>query len=60
LVDTTKWQVTCQCGWRTRGTKSEVVAAIQAHGREAHNQDLSEDDVMGIAVPLGDDQIERT
>jgi predicted small metal-binding protein len=50
------WQVTCQCGWRTHGTKVDVVAAVQRHGREAHNQNLSEEDVMGIAVQLGDQQ----
>lgn len=51
-----QWQVTCQCGWRTHGTKDEVVAAVQQHGRETHAQVLTEGDVMRIAVQLGDQQ----
>jgi hypothetical protein len=52
--DATKyWQVTCPCGWRAHGTKDEIVAAVQAHGRSAHAQELSEDQVMAIAVPFG-------
>lgn len=47
------WQVTCQCGWRTKGTKEEVVSAVQGHGRETHGQELTEEDVMAIAVQMG-------
>lgn len=46
-----QFQVTCQCGWRTRGTKEVVVQTVQEHGREAHNMDLSEEQVMAQAVP---------
>ena len=46
-----QWQVTCQCGWRTRGTRAEVVVAVQEHGRSTHNVDLSEEQVMAQAVP---------
>ena len=45
------WQVTCQCGWRVRGTKDVVVQAVQEHGRTAHSVDLTEDQVMQQAVP---------
>jgi predicted small metal-binding protein len=45
-----QWQVTCPCGWRTHGTKSEVVAAVQDHGRSAHAQELTESQVMDLAV----------
>ena len=44
------WQVTCPCGWRTHGTRSEVIAAVQAHGRAAHLQELTESQVMELAV----------
>ena len=47
-----QWQVTCACGWRTRGTKDEVVTAVQEHGRAAHAQELSEEQVMDIAVQV--------
>ena len=48
-----RWQVTCQCGWRVHGTKQEVVAAVQEHGRAAHQRELSEEQVMALAVPTG-------
>ena len=48
-----KWQVTCVCGWRVRGTKEEVVAAVQAHGRTVHGQMLTEDQVMQRATTGG-------
>ncbi len=34
-------EVTCRCGWTTRGTKAQVVANVQAHGRTAHQTDLT-------------------
>ena len=48
-----RWQVTCQCGWRTRGTRDQVVAAVQEHGRTAHGLALTDDQVMAQAVRLG-------
>ena len=47
------WQVTCPCGWRTHGSRSEVVASVQEHGRSAHSQELTEDQVMDLAVKVG-------
>jgi predicted small metal-binding protein len=49
-----QWQVTCPCGWRTHGSKSEVVPAVIEHGRTAHEQQLSEAQVMDLAVRLDD------
>jgi predicted small metal-binding protein len=46
------WQVTCQCGWRTRGAKEEVVRAVHEHGRAAHGMELTEEQVMAQAVQL--------
>ena len=48
-----RWQVTCQCGWRVHGTKGEVVAAVQGHGKETHGQELTEEQVMAQATPAG-------
>ena len=39
---TTQWQVTCVCGWRTLGTKGDVVSAIIEHGRVTHEQEVTE------------------
>ena len=47
-----QWQVTCQCGWRTRGSRPEVVAAVQEHGRSAHGLETTEEQVMSLAVPV--------
>ena len=47
-----EWQVTCPCGWRTHGSRSEVVATVIEHGRTAHGQALTEDQVMDLAVRL--------
>lgn len=49
------WQVTCPCGWRTHGTKSEVVAAVIEHGRATHGQELTEGQVMDLAVRYGEE-----
>jgi hypothetical protein len=46
-----QWQVTCQCGWRTRGPKEVVVPAVQEHGRSAHSLEVTEEQVMALAVP---------
>lgn len=49
---TTQWQVTCICGWRTRGAKADVVSAVITHGRDAHDQDVTEEQAMSQAVPM--------
>ncbi len=46
-----QWQVTCQCGWRVRGAKEDVVRAVQEHGRSTHQLEVSEEEVMALAVP---------
>jgi hypothetical protein len=45
-----RWQVTCPCGWRTNGTRAEVVAAVQAHGLADHGRAPSAEEIMAIAV----------
>ena len=45
------WQVTCQCGWRTRGTTKQVVSTVQEHGRSVHQMEITEEQVMALAVP---------
>ena len=49
---TKQWQVTCVCGWRTLGTKDEVVSAVIEHGRDTHSQDLTEEQAMSQAVAV--------
>lgn len=50
-----QWQVTCVCGWRTSGTKDDVVSAVVKHGRDAHAQDVTEEQAMAQAVPMAGD-----
>lgn len=45
-----QWQVTCACGWRTHGTKGEVVVSVQAHAVSAHAQQLTEEQVVEHAL----------
>ena len=41
-------EVTCRCGWTTRGTKSDVIGKVQEHGRAAHNQEITPAEVRAI------------
>ena len=49
---TRQWQVTCVCGWRTLGTKDDVVSAVIAHGRDTHSQDVTEEEALSQVVPI--------
>src|SRR6266849_4477323 len=41
-------EVTCRCGWTTRGTKAQVIANIQAHGRSEHQTEVTPAEVRAI------------
>ena len=43
--------VTCECGFEVRGETDDVVARTQAHGREAHNMDVTREQVLAMAKP---------
>jgi predicted small metal-binding protein len=43
--------VTCECGFVVRGDEDDVVEQTQAHGREAHNMDVSREQVLAMAKP---------
>ena len=49
--NTKQWQVTCVCGWRTLGTKDDVVSAVITHGRETHQQEVTEQEAIAQVVP---------
>ena len=46
-------EVTCQCGFVSRGDTEAVIAEIQAHGREAHDMDVSHETVLAMSRPAG-------
>ena len=41
-------EVTCRCGWVTRGTKTEVINNVVGHGRTVHQQQLTPTDVRAV------------
>lgn len=41
-------EVTCRCGWSTRGSKTEVIRTIQAHARSAHNLEVTPREIRAI------------
>jgi Protein of unknown function (DUF1059) len=41
-------EVTCRCGWVTRGSKAEVIANIQAHGRAEHQLEVTAAEVRAV------------
>ncbi|MHB8512125.1 MAG: DUF1059 domain-containing protein [Actinomycetota bacterium] len=45
-------EVTCECGWQTRGTEEEVIASVQEHGRTEHDTNLTREQVLAIAKEL--------
>ena len=45
-------QIVCDCGWSARGTEDELVAAAQAHGREAHEMVPTREQVLAVATPI--------
>lgn len=45
-------EVTCMCGWQTRGTEEEVVIAIQDHGEAVHGRRPPREEILALAVDL--------
>jgi hypothetical protein len=43
--------VRCVCGLELRGTDEQLVPAVQQHGRELHNMDVTVDEVLAMATP---------
>jgi predicted small metal-binding protein len=41
-------EVTCRCGWSTRGSKSAVIRMVQAHAQSAHNLAVSPQEIRAI------------
>jgi predicted small metal-binding protein len=43
----------CACGWEANGTEDEVVVAATEHGRRVHNMLPTRDEVLGMLVTDG-------
>lgn len=43
--------VRCDCGFTIEGDDDELVAAVQQHGRDAHNMDVTAEQALAMAEP---------
>jgi predicted small metal-binding protein len=48
----TELLVRCDCGYQTRGAEEELIPAVQQHGREAHNMQVTREQVLAMARPI--------
>jgi len=44
--------VRCDCGFEAHGTESKLVPVVQKHGRDAHNMQVTRDQVLAMARPI--------
>lgn len=42
----------CDCGWFAQGPEAVLVRQIQAHAREAHGLDVTEEQALAQARPV--------
>ena len=43
--------VRCDCGFEARAEEKELVPAVQKHGRDVHNMDVTPEQVLAMAHP---------
>ena len=43
--------VKCDCGFEMRGREVELIPVVQQHGRDAHNMDVTPEQVLAMARP---------
>jgi predicted small metal-binding protein len=44
--------VRCDCGFEVRGDEDEIVPIVQQHGRDAHNMQVTREQVLAMAQPV--------
>ncbi len=44
--------VACDCGYEARGAEDALIPAVQKHGREAHNMQVTREQVLAMARPI--------
>jgi predicted small metal-binding protein len=47
-----EFEITCDCGWSSRGSEEEVVDATIAHGQAVHQIELSREQARSAARPV--------
>ena len=43
----------CACGLELRGTREELIPLVRQHGRDVHNMDVTDEQVIAMAKPAG-------
>ena len=43
--------VRCECGFEVRAAEADLVPIVQRHGREAHDMDVTREQVLAMARP---------
>jgi hypothetical protein len=49
---TVQFEITCDCGWSTRGLEDEVVEATISHGLTVHQIELTHEQARSAARPV--------
>lgn len=50
----TRIVVTCECGLEVKGEEDDVVEQVRQHGRDAHNMDVTREQVLAMARRVHD------
>jgi predicted small metal-binding protein len=40
------YEVTCECGWTASGTRDDLVAKVQEHGRSVHDMEVTTEQAL--------------
>ena len=48
----TELLVRCDCGFEARGSEEKLIPAVQKHGQEAHNMQVTREQVLAMARPV--------
>jgi predicted small metal-binding protein len=43
--------VKCDCGFEARGSEDTLIPVVQKHGRDAHNMQVTREQVLAMARP---------
>jgi predicted small metal-binding protein len=47
----TQLVVRCDCGFEVQGHEEKLIPLVQKHGREAHNMEVTREQVLAMARP---------
>ena len=47
-----RYQAECDCGWKTTGSRDEVVREGQAHGVEVHGFEPTVEQIIAMSRPI--------